>query len=283
MKGGLEGAFEEVKGKFIHAITNGIGKAVSGLYDETGKRLHAAVDHHLKDDKKIGADFDKLELHRPVGETPIYHIRDDGSIRRLRYNPKAEKPEDVYTHEKLTKEDEVRLGLRPEHRGRPREKERLARLKNDKEGRSRPRPTTTSREVPLGSTELARATQIARHKDSSYGSYQDGKFRSNNYAAARVTSADGKGDFILVGRSSGRRHSERMIGTPFLRQGDESRIQELYSEREPCGVPSNCSAWMAERLPHVDVSYSVEYGDAPSRLRGNDVMEKYLGLLRQSR
>lgn len=278
------GALEHAGGKLLKALGQDTGKAVSGLYKDTGKRVHTVVDHHVKTDTKIGTDFEKLELHRPVGDTPIYHVADDGTITRLQHNPDETDPAKRYRHLPLTQDDNLRLGLDPAHRGRPVEGEQLAKLKDDDEGRTRPRPTTASTEVPLGSTELARATQIARHADNSYGTHNsNGTFTSNNYAAARITGANNRGDFILVGRSNGFRHSERMIGTPFLRQGDESRIRELYSERQPCGIPPNCSSWMAERLPHVEVTHSVEFGDKPSRLRGNAAMEKYLGLLRQSR
>ncbi|MFI8235428.1 nucleic acid/nucleotide deaminase domain-containing protein [Streptomyces sp. NPDC085900] len=98
---------------------------------------------------------------------------------------------------------------------------------------------------------------------------------SNNYAAARVEGANDKGYLILVARSNGYRHSERMIGTPFLRQGEASRITQLYTERAPCGAGVNCSAWMAERLPNTAVTHS--FG------AGNDEMQLYLPELQASR
>lgn len=207
-------------------------------------------------------------------ETPIYHMADDGTIRRL--NP------DRSTSD-LTAEDKARIGLDDTSVGRPKRGERQARLKNDAEGKVNPRPKAGSEPVALGGNDLAQATQLARHADGSYGNYnKDGVFSSNNYAAARVTGANGEGDFILVGRSNGYRHSERMIGTPFLRQGAEGRIRDLYTEREPCADRANCAAWLAERMPHVQVFHSVEYGtEDASKKAGNDAMEKYLNALKQ--
>lgn len=83
-------------------------------------------------------------------------------------------------------------------------------------------------------------------------------------------------------------HSERQIGIPFLDAKRAEGMSELYTERAPCTKSpgaSDCSAWMSEHLPNVDVSHSVEYGDTPeSKKKGNDAMENYLdGINRRKR
>ncbi len=148
-----------------------------------------------------------------------------------------------------------------------------------------PRPKKFSRQVDPGSNPLARATQLARHSDKSYGGVRkDGKWESNNYAAAHVRGADHTGDFIIVGRSKPRgRHSERNIGTPFLRQNEAHRVVHMYSERAPCVKPSNCSAWLAEKFKNTRVTYSIPYsGDSrsPDSARERNLMREYLEGLR---
>ncbi|WP_329120721.1 nucleic acid/nucleotide deaminase domain-containing protein [Streptomyces sp. NBC_01465] len=265
-------ALENGAEKLGHTLGERAGKVVKDLYHDTGTRLKKVADNHAKNDIATARELEKLAKRE---DTPIYHMADDGSIRRLNGDR---------THSDLTDADRARLGLDEKSIGRPVRGERNAALKNKAEGGTKPRPQASSQQVPLGSTDLAQATQLARHADNSYGTHlADGSFTSNNYAAARVTSADGSGDFILVGRSNGYRHSERMIGTPFLREGEPSRIRELYTERSPCNEGANCSAWMAERFPGTQVSHSVEYGNEDQRKLGNSKMEAYLDRLRLAR
>lgn len=282
-------ALEDLAGKTVTVLGKRAGKAVEDLYHDTGKRLKQDADAHVENDRKIATDL--KNIGRRDDPTPVYHIDDDGEMTRLHHNPDADDPEHRYTHEKLTPEDKQRIGLKPDSHGGTRKAERKSLLKNDGEGVVKPRPRIPSSEVSFGGSDLARATQLARHADNSYGGVRKEKFMSNNYAAARVTNADGKGDFIIVGRSHradgmGRQtaHSERMIGTPFLRQNDGARIRQMYSEREPCPVPPNCSSWLAERLPHVEVFRSVAYGvTTASRGAGNAAMEQYLNALKAAR
>jgi hypothetical protein len=280
----IVGALQHGATKLGKALGEDAANAVKDLYHSTGHNLTGVAEDTAAADAKHAKAL--RDLRRDREETPVYHMADDGSITRLRHDPTAENPEDRYKRDPLTQEDEERLGLDSANLGRPRRGERNAMLRNKKEGRTDPRPRASSREVPLGSTDLARATQLGRHADNSYGPLkppEDEPFSSNNYAAARVRGANGHEDFILVGRSNGYRHSERMIGPPFLREGNPSRIRELYTERQPCVDPPKCSSWMAERFPDARVSHSVEYGDADSRARGNEVMRDYLDQLRSSR
>jgi Xanthomonas XOO_2897-like deaminase len=245
------------------------GKTIKALYHDTHVRLKKVSGSYREIDAHHAAEIEKLR----TGETPIYHMADDGSIKRLHPDGR---------HEDLTDDDKSRLGLDDANVGRPRAGEENARLKRPSEdGYTDPRPRIKSEQVDFGSTDLGVATQLARHKNNSYGrANSQGKWKSNNYAAAKVTGANGKGDFILVARSNGYRHSERMIGTPFLRQGETDRIRELYTEREPCSDKANCNAWVAERMDHIKVTHSAEYGpEDDSKQRGNDMMRRYLGEL----
>lgn len=208
------------------------------------------------------------------GDTPIFHVADDGSITRLGADG-SKSP--------LTDEDKTRLGLKPSSIGRPKPQEEDANLMGA-DVRSHPRPKAASEAVPAGGSDLAKATQLARHSDKSYGNTRGGVFKSNNYAAARVEGANGKGDFIIVGRSNGYRHSERNIGIPFLRQDDATRVKEMYSERAPCATAPNCEAWLGERFPHTKVTYSFPYGTTrEQRLTDNETVKSYLEWLRNNR
>lgn len=208
------------------------------------------------------------------GRTPVYHVGDDGTIRRLN---------DDRTKTDLDGADRSRLGIANQHLGQPRPGEAQA-LLNPRPGHNAPpRPQTQSTRVGHNNP-LARATNLARHSDNSYGSARArrGLSAANNYAAARVNGADGSGDFILVGRSNrihGFTHSERMVGIPFLRQNQAGRISDLYTERAPCTDGVNCSAWLAERFPNtLRVSHSFDGGGAQTQTMG-----QYLTQLRASR
>ncbi|MGV9565205.1 nucleic acid/nucleotide deaminase domain-containing protein [Streptomyces sp. NPDC003480] len=259
----ITAALEDGAQKLGKALGEDAGKTIKALYHDTHARLKKVSHNYLEADAKHAAEIQKIAK----GETPVYHMTDDGSIRRL--HPDG-------SHSVLAAEDKDRLGLDEANIGRPKRGEQNARLKTDKEGKELPRPQVSSQQVTAGSTDLSVATQLARHADQSYGGLdRKGEFQSNNYAAARVAGANGKNDFILVARSNGYRHSERMIGTPFLRQGDEGRITHLYTERAPCDTGVNCSAWMAERLPDTAVTHS--FGS------GNDETKFYLPELQANR
>lgn len=276
--------------KLAQGLGQDFKKAGKRLYSDTSEKLHKVGDNHRRNDDDVHDLFDGMHKRRKVDNegTPIYHLDDEGNISRLRHNPDASASEGRYAKEKLSDEDIELLGLKPESRGRPQEGERHALLKNKAEGATKPREKVSSTRIDPGSSDLARATQLAHHADNYYGKGGAGR----NYAAAHVKGANGKSDFILVGRSHPGdgdegivgAHSERMLGTPFLRQGEGERIRSLYTEREPCSTSKNCSAWMGERLPHVQVTHSFEYGSTKeSRAAGNAEVVNYLKELKGRR
>lgn len=162
------------------------------------------ADNHVRNEARTAREFEKIA--KGTDETPVYHLDDAGNISRFRHAPSAATPQGRYRREDLTEEDKERLGLKESSLGAPKRQERLSRLKGGAEQRERPRPTSSSSQVAPGSTDLAQATQLARHADNSYGTrYPDPeKFTSNNYAAARVAGAGGTETSSSSGAATGR-------------------------------------------------------------------------------
>ncbi|MET7689631.1 nucleic acid/nucleotide deaminase domain-containing protein [Streptomyces sp. NPDC005483] len=263
--------------ELMEGIGKGVKRSAAHLDESMTSGLSKMAKRHKDNDDETALSLKQLQKGND-GKTPMYLMGDDGTLRRLR--------PDGGTH-KLDQEDRDRIGLTldGDNAGRPLPGEPNLKL----HGKERPRPLSNSQQVELGSTPLSQAVQLARHSDKSYGNHKQvngqDKFESNNYAAARLDSAkQGDGNFIMVARSSGFRHSERMIGFPVLRDGAGGRITELYTERAPCSSAPNCSAWMKERLSHVDVTHSIDYGNTKeSRAQGNAEMMNYLDRLKANR
>jgi hypothetical protein len=263
----------------IDGIEKGVKRSAAHLDENMTGGLNKMAKRHRDNDEETALSLSQLKRTGTADKTPVYLMSDDGTLKRL--TPDGGRAD-------LTPEDRSRIGLKfdgdSDNVGRPQVGEPNLKLT----GKERPRPLSKSERVELGSTELSRAVQLARHADNSYGTHKklangEDKFESNNYAAARFDSK-GDGGFIIAARSSGFRHSERMIGFPVLRDGAGGRMTELYTERAPCPIPPNCSAWMVERLPHVDVTHSIDYGDTrESRAQGNAEMMDYLDRLKANR
>ncbi|MEK8145712.1 nucleic acid/nucleotide deaminase domain-containing protein [Streptomyces sp. M10(2022)] len=67
---------------------------------------------------------------------------------------------------------------------------------------------------------------------------------------------------ILVGDSEGP-HSERTIGYPVIRHGEEKNISKIYTEREPCQLSPKCDQWLdiyfKPKNPNLEVEYANDY------------------------
>jgi len=274
----LTSALDPMVDEIVEGMGRGVKRSADHLDDSMTSGLKKMAKNHQDNDDDTALSLSQLQKKGTGKDTPIYLMSDKGELSRL-------KPDGG--RDKLTDADRDRIGLNIDGDlvGRPEKGEANLKLK----GKERPRPLSDSERVDLGSTELSRAVQLARHSDGSYGNHKKVKdgpdvFESNNYASGRF---DHKGDgngFIVVSRSSGFRHSERMLGFPVLRDGAGDRLKELYTERAPCSSPPNCSAWMQERLPHVDVTHSVEYGNTKeARALGNADMMNYLDRLKSKR
>jgi hypothetical protein len=72
-------------------------------------------------------------------------------------------------------------------------------------------------------------------------------------------------------------HSENAIIQELTNNGiDPKNIKRLYSERQPCGPnKSNCDKLLATHAPSAKVTYSFEFGDDSSILRGNKAHSEY--------
>lgn len=260
------------------ALGDDLKNAGKAFYRKTGDNVEKISKRHRENDDNEHAAYGDMAKRRNLDHegTPMYRLDDQGGIKRL--HPDRE-PSD------LTDDDRNRIGLGLDSLKPPKKGDKLARLPK-KKGRA-PRPTTTSTKVDPGSTELSRATQLAHRADDYYGKGDPPR----NYAAARVQGANGGSDFILAGRSLPGRgegpfpgdepysvHSERRLGVPFLREGQPHRIREMYTERAPCDS-SNCAAWLGQRMPHVQVTHSFDYGAGASKA-GNAEMKGYLQSLK---
>ncbi|WP_187412949.1 nucleic acid/nucleotide deaminase domain-containing protein [Streptomyces sp. WAC01526] len=245
-------------------------KTAKHLGDDMTSGVKQMKKNHQDNDSEIALSM--AELKKRDGGTPMYLMGDDATVRRLHSDGSTSN---------LTDEDRKRIGLNfnGDNVGRPQAGEPIGKLDPNN---PKPRPRHPSQQVAPGSTPLSRATQLARHSGNSYGS---GAGTPNNYAAMRVNSAGGNGDFIMVGRSSGFRHSEKMLGVPFLRNSQEGRIRELYTERGPCTEGgSQCSQWMNERLSHVSTSHSFDYKEGVTgRAQMNADVKAYLAQLKANR
>ncbi|GAU69869.1 hypothetical protein SSP35_15_00240 [Streptomyces sp. NBRC 110611] len=260
--------------KVMDGLEKGVKRTAAHLDEAmTGGVKKMAKNHRDNDDETA---LSMAKLRKRDDGTPMYLLGDDGSVQRLRPDGKKEK---------LTDEDKQRIGLKfnGDNVGRPQEGEPLVKL--DPQG-TKPRPRQPSRRVEPGGTQLSRATQLARHSSDAYGPKPGKPGTPNNYAAVRMDGAGGHGDFIMVGRSSGFRHSERIVGFPVLRDGQEGRMRELYTERGPCTSGPRCAEWMNERLSHVDTTHSFDYPEndsKPARKAMNDDVKAYLSRLRANK
>jgi hypothetical protein len=276
-KDALTNLLDPMVDELMEGIGKGVKRSASHLDESMTGGLKQMAKRHKDNDDETALSLKQLQKGND-GKTPMYLMSDDGTLKRLRTDGGTDK---------LTQDDRDRIGLNltGDNAGRPLPGEPNLKL----HGKQRPRPLSDSEQVELGSTPLSQAVQLARHSDKSYGNHKQvngqDKFESNNYAAARFDSAKkDDGNFIMVARSSGFRHSERMIGFPVLRDGAGGRMTELYTERAPCSSAPNCSAWMKERLSHVDVTHSIDYGNTKeSRAQGNAEMMDYLDRLKANR
>ncbi|WP_425423544.1 nucleic acid/nucleotide deaminase domain-containing protein [Streptomyces megasporus] len=86
---------------------------------------------------------------------------------------------------------------------------------------------------------------------------------------------------ILIGRSDGNFHSERIIGHPLIHTGNESGLKEIFTEREPCQKNPRCNRWLDSRFPDTTVTHAADYRqDDPSTK--NKEHKEYLKALKEA-
>ncbi|WP_152626455.1 nucleic acid/nucleotide deaminase domain-containing protein [Streptacidiphilus carbonis] len=275
MSGEMGQVLKNAAVKVGKGLTEDFTKAYHGILKDTEEKTGQVAKNVAETEAEHAAKLAALnkaraDLHGTIGETPVYRLNDDLSVDRLTTQGPV----------RLTDEERAKLplGLDGDDKvpQRPVGKDSPYNLPAIEEGEARPR--VHSDQVAPGSTDLAAATQLARHESGDYGTYRGKKFTSKNYAAVRYGEPGADGGFILVGRSKYPTHSERALGIPFLQQGTSKGVTELYTERAPCTNSVNCSAWMSEYMPSgMKVSHSFEYGSTEgSRTAGNEAMRNYL-------
>jgi hypothetical protein len=231
--------------------------AVDKKADETvdvltkhGGAIDKGKKEHKERDERTKRDIDGCDS----GEVPMYLLNADGTVQRL------DTRGDLHA---LSGEDRNRLDGILESDG------RVWRpvTRKDREDTSVPDSHSgkvRARKVDPDSDDLAQATQIARYARNDYA--------GNNYAAGRYIDPDGNGESILIGYSQKSLHSERSIGYPILRNGKESGLKEIYTERSPCQLRPRCESWLDRYFPDAkDVRYSAEYDQSkPRHLRDKE-------------
>ncbi|MEU6810449.1 nucleic acid/nucleotide deaminase domain-containing protein [Streptomyces sp. NPDC046831] len=264
-------AFGRTKGKdtftqpfdaILEGAIDGMEKAVKKVSDHVTDtipdRVKAASRHQKRKDRDVGDEADKVDVKKAKrdGDTPMYLLSDDGSIRQLHHDGTTSPvPHNDSSGVKNVLGDTAWYPWN--HKD---EKQR-----KDKPGKG---ATVDSKKVAPGSTELARATQLGRYANRTErpGTYVTG----GNYASALYD--DGNGNrFILVG-ASGKAHSERSIGHPLIKKGHEGNVSHLYTEREPCQKNPKCDKYLAREFPdHLEVSHSAKYDQSEKGPDGKEL------------
>jgi uncharacterized protein YukE len=202
---------------------------------------------HKEKDKKVKEDLDSCDS----GDVPMYLVNLDGSVVQLMPNG---------TTAPVSGADESGIRLLMTEEGGTRTWRPRGGGDNPYSVSAGDKGRVDSKPIDPGSTPLARATQTAR--------YARKDWTGNNYAAGRFIDDDGH-DFILVGYSKSV-HSERSVGYPLLRAGQQDSLQSLYTEREPCqNPPSFCDRWTAKYFgENLPVTHSQTYDQSLERKEG---------------
>ncbi|MEV7283006.1 nucleic acid/nucleotide deaminase domain-containing protein [Streptomyces sp. NPDC093252] len=232
------------------------------VLEKHGGKIDESKKEHKKSDTKVKDDLDQCTTD---SDTPMYLLNADGTVERL--NPDG-------TTEPVKKTDNSGIrDLMTEPGQKPGEAGRVWRPRKGEKGPSYPvspskdKATVTSQKVDPGTTDLSRATQIARYHNQDWG--------GGNYAAGRYIGNDGN-DIILVTNSEGP-HSERTLGYPILKAGKQDNLTEIYTERQPCqGRPSWCDKWTAKYFGEdLEVTHSTKYLNSEEAKTRDTEHEKY--------
>lgn len=258
----MTASFDAILEGAIDGLEKATLKVTKHVTDTVPDRVKAASKHQKRKDRDIGDDAERVDVKRVKrdGDTPMYLLSDDGSIRQLHHDGTTSP---VPSTDKSGVHDV--LGNKAwypwNNTG-----EKQSKVKNKKGAKGN---KVTSTKVAPGKTELGRAAQLGRYANRSEGR---GYVPGGNYASAMYD--DGKGKkFILVG-ASGKAHSERSIGHPLIKKGHQDFVSELYTEREPCQKNPKCDKYLAKVFPdHLDVTHSQKYDQHEKLPDGTDVSD----------
>ncbi|MGY3200465.1 WXG100-like domain-containing protein [Streptomyces sp. TE5632] len=219
------------------------------VLEKHGGAIDKGKKHHKERDEKTKRDIDACDS----GAVPMYLLNADGSVQQLM-------PDGTLGN--VSKADKSGIWNILETDGTIWRAPKRGNPYPVPSGRKGPKVSSTK--ISPGSTPLSRATEIARFAKKDYG--------GTNFAAAEYLPSDGKKPIILVGDSEGP-HSERLIGYPVLRHGEEKNINKVYTEREPCQLSPKCDQWLDEyfksKNPKLEVEYANDY-DQKDRTSGRD-------------
>ncbi|MER6774677.1 nucleic acid/nucleotide deaminase domain-containing protein [Streptomyces bacillaris] len=250
-----------VMDKAEEAVDKKADEMVKTLEDHGGK-IDSSKNTHKKTDEDRKRDFEKCKVDDDDDDdVPMYLLNADGSVKVL--HPDGSTGEVAKADKSgvwgfLEKDGTV---WRPAHR----EKHDF----NVPRGRTGPKVTST--QIDPGSTDLSRATEIARFAKQDYG--------GSNFAAGRYIEPESGNEIILVGDSEGP-HSERTIGYPLLKHGKEANLSEVYTEREPCQLSPKCDQWLdvhfKSKNPDLEVTHANSYDQTDKTSKRDEEHRAYM-------
>jgi hypothetical protein len=269
----------------LDGIEDAAKTAAKHLDDSMTRGMKKMGQNYRDSDGRSARDLEGLHKAHSLGElakfgdkTPVYLVDKSGKVSLLQSDGKKV---EVDPSTLDPKKDSALSRLLSDENPMPDGKREAVPLDRDTASAEGPRKNSTP--IVAGSTDLSRATQLARHSD--------GYYKGKNYAAFRV--GEGDNSFILVGRVDGP-HSERIVGVPLKNSGMADLVTDAYSERAPCRTPKYfCGEWMEQHFPNANMSHSFEYGEhatwddekdrkaalLESQRQGNREMGKYVSAL----
>ncbi|WP_435970199.1 nucleic acid/nucleotide deaminase domain-containing protein [Streptomyces sp. Qhu_M48] len=262
-EGGASRKSSVKKDSRFHKLATVMDKAEDAVDKKADEMVKTLEDHGGKIDKSKGSHKDhdddvKEKFKKCDGDdddVPMYLLNADGSVKVLHYDgttSSVSKTDSSGIWDIMEKDGTV---WRPA----PREKHDF----NLPAGRKGPKVTSTK--IDPGSTDLSRATEIARYAKQDY--------TGSNFAAGRYIDPETGKEMILVGDSEGP-HSERTLGYPLLRHGKEANLAAVYTEREPCQLSPKCDQWLdlhfKSKNPDLEVSHTNTYDQSEKNLYKRD-------------
>ncbi|MFD4318992.1 nucleic acid/nucleotide deaminase domain-containing protein [Streptomyces sp. NPDC058548] len=234
----------------FHKLATVMDKAEDAVDKKADEMVKTLEDHGGKIDKSKGSHKDhdddvkdKFKKCDDDDDVPMYLLNADGSVQVL--NPDG-------SRDSVSKTDKSGIWNILETDGTIWRAPKRNNPYNVPKARTG--PAVSSTKIAPGSTDLSRATEIARYAKKDYG--------GSNFAAAEYVNPKTGKPIVLVGDSEGP-HSERLIGYPILKHGQEANVTKIYTEREPCQKSPKCDQWLdiyfKPKNPKLEVEYANSY------------------------
>ncbi|MEU7304120.1 nucleic acid/nucleotide deaminase domain-containing protein [Streptomyces sp. NPDC007189] len=256
--GRAKGLFGRTKGKdpftqtfdsMIHGALEGCEKALvkvgKHLTETVPDRARAVSRLHKGNDIDVGRRAKRIKTWKDGedAETRTYLLHADGSVQRLHADGGTG---DLDDHDRKRLHGIVGDDGRFYIPATPKQKSEFH-AEQKHPGRAK------SQKIDPSTSDLARATQAARVARGDDG--------GTNYAAGRYIDGAGR-ESILVGYSNKRGHSERMIGFPVIHSNQKHRLEEIFTEREPCQKNPVCARWLDYHFgSDLRVTHAADYYD----------------------